>query len=439
MRGETPSPLIAKALSWAALLLVVGALVQRPPTDVIRAFRAQRRNEGPDPSTGAVSPDMLELRQQLAETNRKVVALRRASLNPRTPGGDHGAVSHAPRPPPPPPPPPTRSRCAVELDKLLARSQAPTNKRTAVVDLSHPNIFGDGLPLPGFGSLVNHYAIPALIMAAASGERLTFASNSTWHYGCSGKPHAADIIAVDGQPQPSAADEELGFLLMHNVARGFELRRRHLNRLQLAWRNLKLNLTASVAEIPECPAELTYFDMVSAAARRLVRPAPGIAAVVRAQVVGIGLPARYNAVHIRAGDKLVNESKDLKDMTANPKWWSEFIMKSFGGDGLPVFIASDDCELLLKVREWLGQTQSVDVFHRCPLTGGGAAGHDAATWNSKQQPCDSVYAVLSDIEVLADSIKLAGSLRSNLPRLVVKLRGTLDGFTAVPKTEWALF
>ena len=447
-RGETARSPLVQALSWAALVMVVGALVHRPPTDVIRAFRARRtrqRNAGrPGPGPRAVSPDVLELRQQLAETNRKIVALRHAALNPRSPGDDHGTgtgrMPHAPRPQSPPPPPPARSQCAVELDRLLASSQASTNRRTAVLDLSQPNIFDNG-PLPGFGSLMNHYAIPALIMAAGAGERLTFASNSTWHYGCAGKPHAADILAIDGQPQPGAADEELGFLLMHNVGRGFERKRRpsgSLNRLQLAWGNLTATVAAAAAT-PAPACELTEMDMLSAAARHLVRPAPAIAAAVRAQVAGIGLPARYNAVHIRAGDKLLQESADLKDMTANPKWWSEFIMESFGNDGLPVFIASDNCELLLKVREWLGQTQSVDVFHRCPLTGGGPAGHDARAWAAEQHSCDSVYAVLSDIELLARSVKLAASLRSNLPRLAVKLRGTLDGFTAVPRTQWALF
>ena len=59
--------------------------------------------------------------------------------------------------------PNSTNRCKTVLDKMISASQAVGNKKIVIMDLSEPNPFGG--PQMGFGSQINHYAIPALIMA----------------------------------------------------------------------------------------------------------------------------------------------------------------------------------------------------------------------------------------------------------------------------------
>jgi len=131
------------------------------------------------------------------------------------------------------------------------------------------------------------------------------------------------------------------------------------------------------------------------------------------------------AVHIRNGDKLKSESRDLAPMTRNATWWLKFIKPIVHGS---TFIASDDCTIAHQVASHFN---SVEV--RCEAPNG----HFGRTVYT----CSQAVQFLQDLWIMARAKVFVGSLKSNIPRLVAKLRGFDNNIVAVPgtghmRTDW---
>ena len=169
----------------------------------------------------------------------------------------------------------------------------------------------------------------------------------------------------------------------------------------------------------------TLFDVVSGALRFLFRRlgfTPGFQQALRSRVRAITeqLPERYNALHIRAGDKLKKESRHLAKYVTNPAWMADWV--SSGTDQqkpLPFFIFSDHCGLARNVSELLNHSHGVRSVVACEA----AKGHSQRHWNS-HHTCRDVLEFFASVEVAVQAVQYWGSLKSNVGRLVAGLRGS---------------
>ena len=113
------------------------------------------------------------------------------------------------------------------------------------------------------------------------------------------------------------------------------------------------------------------------------------------------------AVHIRNGDKMNFESRKLRGVTDNSTWWRGFLKGKVVGR-LKVY--SDSCDIAKEVaRPWGG---SVSCPTRPVHTGKGRA----------LMTCAETMAWLDEIRAMANAEVFVGSMRSNIPRLVRRLR-----------------
>ena len=95
----------------------------------------------------------------------------------------------------------------------------------------------------------------------------------------------------------------------------------------------------------------------AAAANYLFDFTPAIDILIQRNIVALGLPEHFIAVHIRGGDKLVSEWSGPYSSLGKPQLWADAIVdaakheKEFYRSSSPhnVFIESDDCSLLMEV------------------------------------------------------------------------------------------
>lgn len=134
--------------------------------------------------------------------------------------------------------------------------------------------------------------------------------------------------------------------------------------------------------------------------------------------------AQYDvAVHIRSGDKMGFESRNLVGMTDNLDWWDRFIRPVAHGS---LFLASDNCTLAHALSARFNNGQN--VVH-CEAEKGG---HTGIYWD---WTCKQTRAFIEDLYVMANARVFVGSLNSNVARFVVKLRRFDSGVLPVPKTN----
>lgn len=131
----------------------------------------------------------------------------------------------------------------------------------------------------------------------------------------------------------------------------------------------------------------------------------------------------YTAVHIRGGDKVRGESRPFAHMTANVNWWVNFIRNHSRGSNL--FICSDDCTIATNVSRAFS-----NVSISCDRQGGRRG--------TEVYGCNKTRAFLRDLWRMADADVFLGSWKSNVARLVTKLR-RYETTVPVPGTKMIPF
>lgn len=216
----------------------------------------------------------------------------------------------------------------------------------------------------GIGSIINHELIPVLVAY----QRLPDFTSCKWAYGCK----YSDIFPKGHTIQTVPEDN------YRSVAKSI---------------------------LMQCGQK----EVLSAAARRLLQYERNV-------------KPNTIAVHIRGGDKLRIESKNLKHMTANASWWIAFLNPIVKTHSVTIY--SDDCH----ISHVVGATYNATIH--CL-----GNGYDQGRTTSD---CSATKAFLQDIRHMADADIFVGSYRSNIPRLVAKLRG-FHNIVVVPQTTFTLF
>eukprot|EP00668_Euglena_longa_P033371 GGOE01042930.1.p1 GENE.GGOE01042930.1~~GGOE01042930.1.p1 ORF type:complete len:371 (-),score=53.45 GGOE01042930.1:106-1218(-) len=297
--------------------------------------------------------------------------------------------------------------CSLEL--LLERTQALSNPR--VMKVVH---FRNA----GLGSQFHCGFNLALIAAASRGRRLVF-SDEPWNYGCAGHPRLRDVF----QREPED---------MSVVGCVLEI-------------DLSLPHTGCMAPYPKkamrCGRHrIDTFRMQSLAAQHFWRAGitPALGRGVEEKVVQLRalLPPRYTAVHIRSGDKVYLEDHALRNMTEDHRWWAHWISK-VSPARQPVFLSSDNCTMANLTQTLLHQLR-VPAISRCSaglLLPGEGHGHVEREWNDGRT-CGQIQGFFVDAQLFLSAQLLLGSLKSNVMRFVVELRGSLENMVPVPGSRW---
>jgi hypothetical protein len=136
---------------------------------------------------------------------------------------------------------------------------------------------------------------------------------------------------------------------------------------------------------------------------------------------------KYNVVHVRAGDKLVSESPQLQDVINNTSWWVTQIVAHFTSN-VPIVVLSIACNLTKTIVTAINTAGYIATSPGCknPV--------DLFSWQRGKRNPDKVVELIAEIEIMRDAAQFMGSADSNMPRLVVKLRGTTAAYTPVSNT-----
>ena len=298
--------------------------------------------------------------------------------------------------------------------------------------------------------------VPTLLMAARYRRRLAFSdgpwsfvsSAASWNYACSDHPQMNDVFRFS----PGAADDAI------ELSWGTNKRKRsvewacfvqvlHPSRGGPACEPYAAKHLAALTDgcsrgaTSDAAVLTNAFESVAIATRfAWSRIASGVRTHIDARFQSFSRAlgeGGYNAVHIRGGDKATELTsllgRKLVNVSKHPSWWVERITKSFGNDGLPVYIASDSCALASEVVAGL-KTKSIQAHSRCDRdTSSSSKGHVQSDFN-RQHTCDDIYTFFSDVELLAGSVNFAaafykpehnaenGNVLSNVIKLVIKLR-----------------
>lgn len=297
----------------------------------------------------------------------------------------------------------------------FARTQSPSNPRVMVLrNTAEVGLF----------SSMNHHLVPLLLAAHMRGLRLVFGSRP-WAYGCGIN---GTILGVFDFPEGAHSYVEPE-QTVHDILTDLNV-----------WGP---NLTASV-EAAGC------MSLQQSLRESSVFMLSHVTSPVRTAMEDVlqQLPQRFNALHARVGDKMMEVPSTMRESVVDPAWWARQARAAFGMDDLgsaerlPIRVLSGTCEFAHAIAALLpgastqcmllprdaGRTEehfSVDILHRLPTD----TKEDKGAWKLyknrlKQQlrssegvvSCGPTATVLADAVTMARAERLLAGMNSNVGR-----------------------
>ena len=277
----------------------------------------------------------------------------------------------------------------------------------------------------GFGSMLNSFVLPMLAISASGNVPLKWAAADETTLGplligSSDYESLGDMFAPLGARRQTKGTPTTTVGVHAEVGKQIYL-----------WtpsNHNKLWCAVTRAAAAVCGHPVSDFELLSAAARYMWQLTPGMRKAVDAAKRTYGISAgAYNAVHIRAGDRLVSESPQLQHVMYNASWWTAQIADCFP-PSVPIVFISIACTLVRTLVTAINVAGYVATAPACTHQA------DVFSWQRGQRSANKAIALLAEIEIMKDAARFMGAADSNIPRLVVKLRGTTAGFTPVATT-----